>query len=274
MIWNNSHVKSLPLHRAATWPARRGGRRHPQQRSSARIGNDARRLSKNICSVRHRPIRLRRRNGARCAAVHAAFRRWPAPSGGAPSSAHPIRVLKSPDNCGLHGRDFTQHAISSPTGAVDGDHITIAAALNPFTRISLAALASMRSWCRRPADTGAAHAARHHRGVRLVMPPRAVRMPLAACMPWISSGWFRSAPGLPHRLCLGALFRAVIRIEHDLAQRPHRGWPAGLGAQHIARRRRDQAWGAATGPAPCGSTRGPPRRRVDQPFLVPYRRRS
>ena len=66
------------------------------------------------------------------------------------------------------------------------------------------------------------------------MPPRAVRMPLAACMPWMSSGLVSTRTRMTD---FAASARAVPRYRHRTppCPWPHRARLAGRLRQHIAR---------------------------------------
>ena len=105
----------------------------------------------------------------------------------------------------------------------------------------------------------------------LVMPPRAVRMPSAACMPWMSSG----VVSMRTRITFSPAARQLLGLvggEHDLARRGARRGRQALG-DHLARRlgieRRVQQL------VERGRARraGPPRSRRSAP-RSPCRRRS
>ena len=83
------------------------------------------------------------------------------------------------DQLGLDGRHLAEHHLAGR--AVDGDRCRPRATSRPPTRISLRA--DSRSRARRRRETQGRPMPRATTAAWLVMPPRAVRMPLAACMP-------------------------------------------------------------------------------------------
>ena len=151
--------------------------RRPRSSSARIIWRTAvmRLASKNICSVRHRPMPSAPKSRAVCASkgvsalARTFIRRDP--------SAHSISVPKSPTSSGCNVG--TAPAITSP---VAPSMVMISPSLSsrPDTRSSFAAL----SMARLPApETQGRPMPRATTAAWLVIPPRAVRMPRAACMP-------------------------------------------------------------------------------------------
>ena len=150
---------------------------------SARIISRTARMrldSKNMCSVRHRPMpsapksRAVRASSGVSALALTFIRRRP--------SAHDIRVAKSPDSAGL--MVGTSPRITCP---VEPSMVRI----SPFFSVMPAELSVPAAWSMRmpPApETQGLPMPRATTAACEVMPPRAVRMPSAACMPWMSSG--------------------------------------------------------------------------------------
>ena len=85
----------------------------------------------------------------------------------------------------------------------------------------------------------------------LVMPPRAVRMPSAACMPWMSSGLVSMRTRITVSPVALRALSAVVGVEHDLA----RG-RAGRGRQARGQRRRLGAFGSSVGCSSWSSAAG------------------
>ncbi len=177
MIVNSSTKSARCIGRIFSSAARR-----PFSSSARIISRTAaiRSSSKNMCSVRQRPMpsapnwrAVRASRGV--SALARTFRRRLL-------SAHSIRVAKSPVSSG--SIMVTAPARTSP---LDPSMVMISPALKvrPRTRSSPA----LPSICSSPApETQGRPMPRATTAAWLVMPPRAVTMPRAACMPWMSSG--------------------------------------------------------------------------------------
>ena len=117
----------VALHRQELGQRRAAGprRRRP---GSSRASATMRSGSKNMCSVRQRPMpsapKLRAVRG-----VVRACRRWCAPSAVRRSSAQPISVAKSPESCGSTVGTWPEHDLARR--AVDRDHVALARRVAP-----------------------------------------------------------------------------------------------------------------------------------------------
>ncbi len=221
----NSSTKSrrcigsdLGQRRAGGRPRRRPGSSRARRRSGS--------SSKNMCSVRHRPMPSAPNWRAVLAssgvsALARTFRRrdlvGPAHQGA--EVAGQLRL----DHLHRAGQDLAGRA-------VDGDDVAglEVAGRGPGTRRPSGSM-----WISPAPETQGRPMPRATTAAWLVMPPRAVRMPRAACMPWMSSGEVSSRTRITAsprpRQALG-----LVGVEHDLA-----GGRAGRGGQargdHVAR---------------------------------------
>ena len=188
--------------------------------SSARIISRTatmRSASKNMCSVRQRPMpsapnsrAVRASSGVSALARTFMRARRVGPAHQRGEIAGQLRLQ--------HRHRALQHL---PGGAVDGDDV---ARLQGHAAGAISVCACVVDADRAGAgDAGLAHAARHHRRVQ-VMPPRVVRMPSAACMPWMSSGQVSMRTRITLRPALSRL--GLVGGEHDLAGGGARARPA------------------------------------------------
>ena len=162
--------------------------------SSARIMRrtaSMRSPSKNMCSVRHRPMPSAPNS-----------RRVLASSG----VSALVRTLRRRDFVGPGHELVAKSPEMRPASSSTWPRMTspvVPSRRQPVALVSVCRRAQRRllrsrSPARSSPPRSLAHAARDDRRVD-VMPPRAVRMPSAACMPPTSSGRSRCAPGSPSR---------------------------------------------------------------------------
>ena len=166
--------------------------------------------SKNICSVRHRPILCAEFAGH---TGSAGFRHWSAPSSGANHLPSPS-ALQTPRTGAAELGNFA--FINLAHTAINGDQIAISKFMAADKHSPGGG--SIRIPC--PGHTGPAHALGHQ--PHGWSPPRAVRIPAAACMPWMSSGWFPPAPESPPSF-RGSGFSFISGQRDCARRRPGRG---------------------------------------------------
>ena len=202
-------MKSCALHRQDLGQ-RRAPARLVRRRESSRAPRrcDRHRRTCARCGTGRCPPR-RTRAPARASA---ACRHWRGPACAASRRPIPSASAKSPDSSGLMVGTCAPHHLAGR--AVDGDDVAL-----------LEDLPLRRERDRRPESTRMPPAPETH-GLPMprattaaceVMPPRVVRMPSAACMPWMSSGLVSTRTRMT---CAALRLRllGLVGIEDDLAR--------------------------------------------------------
>ena len=227
--------------RAAACRARRAGPPRPSARIIWRTAV-IRAASKNICSVRHSPMpsapnsrAVRQSSGV--SALARTFRRRT-------SSAQTISVPKSPDQFGLHGRHLAGHHLAGR--AVDGDACRLRVTSRPPTRITLRL--ARRSTSVPAPETQGRPMPRATTAAWLVMPPRAVRMPLRRVH---AVNVFRAGLDADedHRLARSPRASRRCRLSNTTVPDGRAGRGGQALGQHVARRVAGRASGGAAGRA-------------------------
>ena len=179
---------------------------------------------------------------ARRARRRAACRRWRARPCVRTSSAQPIRVAKSPDSSG-----WMVGTSPSMTSPVEPSMVMTSPAFTTCSRDRDGAWRDSRCADRRRRRRRRRPMPRATTAAWLVMPPRAVRMPSAACMPWMSSGLVSMRTRITASPLLGARLGLVGGEDDDARGRARRGRQAAR--QHRLRAPWDRASDAAAGRA-------------------------